>query len=332
MAEGKKVVDLITEFQAANPGKPFFSVEFFPPKTDDGVKNLESRFDRFQKLGPLFADMTWGAGGSTSDLTLNLCLKMQNSHHLQANMHLTCTNMERSKLDIALEGAKAGNVRNILALRGDPPAGKEWTACEGGFECALDLVAHIRKNYGDFFGIGVAGYPEGHISVIKPVADVEKLTASELTRLVTLPEGVFVCSDEDYAKEIAYLKSKVDAGADVIITQMIFEAEVYGVFVKDCRAAGIHVPILPGIMCISNYGGFNRMTSLCKSRFPAELKAALDAVKDDDNGVREVGISEGVKLCKRLVELGAPGLHLYTLNLDKVSVGMIQGLGFGQSA
>lgn len=323
----EKLKDKIAAYQAAHPGKPFFSVEFFPPKTDEGVKNLESRFDRFQQLGPLFADMTWGAGGSTSDLTLDLCLKMQNKHHLEANMHLTCTNMEREKLDKALEGAKAGNIRNILALRGDPPVGQEWKAVEGGFACARDLVVHIRKEYGDFFGIGVAGYPEGHAAVIKPVADRATLSPSEQKRAAELPEGLFVCSDADYAAEIEYLASKVVAGADVIVTQMVFDADVYATFVSDCRAAGITVPIVPGIMCINNYGGFVRMTSFCKSLVPAELRAAVEAVKDDDAKVKEVGIAEGVKLCKRLVELGAPGLHFYTLNLDKVTLGIIQGLG-----
>lgn len=322
----EKISTKIEQHQAANPGKPFFSIEFFPPKTAEGVKNLEARFDRFKALGPLFADMTWGAGGSTSDLTLNLCLTMQNQHALETSMHLTCTNMERAKLDAALEGAKAGNIRNILALRGDPPVGEEWRAIEGGFTCARDLVHHIRKTYGDFFGIGVAGYPEGHVSNILPVADEAALSEAERGRLVRLPEGLFVCSDAAYAKEMEYLASKVAAGADVIITQMVFDADVYATFVRDCRAAGITVPIIPGIMCINNYGGFQRMTSFCRSRVPSSLREALDAVKDDEASVKDVGVSEGVKLSQKLVASGAPGLHYYTLNLDKVAMGIVAEL------
>lgn len=320
------ISDKIADFQSKFPGKPFFSVEFFPPRTDDGVVNLEARFARFKSLDPLFADMTWGAGGSTSDLTLSLCLSMQNTHKLETSMHLTCTNMERSKLDQALLGAKAGNVRNILALRGDPPAGQEWKAVEGGFACARDLVAYIRKEHGDHFGIGVAGYPEGHVSAIKPVADPAALTASEKTRLVTTSEGLFVCSDEDYASEIEYLRSKVQAGADLIVTQMVFDADVYATFVHDCRAVGITVPIIPGIMCINNYGGFQRMTTLCKSRVLDETKAAIEAAKDSEAAMKEVGVAQGVLLCRNLLAHGAPGLHFYTLNLDKVTIGILSEL------
>lgn len=151
-------------------------------------------------------------------------------------------------VDDALEAAKSAGIRNIVALRGDAPAGQAaWAPIEGGFACALDLVQHIRKLYGDFFGISVAGYPEGHPTVIKPVADLgRELTETEKGRLVTTPEGDFVCSDADFDNELAYLKKKVDAGADFIITQMFFDTEVFIAFVSACRAAGITVPIMPG--------------------------------------------------------------------------------------
>ena len=253
----------------------------------------------------MYADITWGAGGATSDTTLGIAVAMQKEYGMEANMHLTCTNMEASMVDSALESAKAAGITNIVALRGDAPVGQAtWAPVEGGFSCALDLVKHIRKLYGDYFGISVAGYPEGHPTVINPVAGRE-LSDSEKGRVVSTPEGDFVCSDEDFAKELAYLKQKVDAGADFIITQMFFDTEVFLSFVTACRAIGITVPIMPGsplqciyreksrscsllsfdfflpagLMVIQSYGGFKRMIAFCKSRVPASLLEMLDAVK-----------------------------------------------------
>ena len=218
--DDKKIVTLIKEWQAENGDKPFVSFEYYPPRTEEGVKNLYSRMDRMAKQNPLFADITWGAGGSTSELTVDIALEMQKKG-LVPNMHLTCTNMEATKVSEALASCKESGIKNIVALRGDPPKGQdEWKATEGGFTCALDLVKHMRKEHGDYFCISVAGYPEGHPNVIKPVeggADgLDKLTASEAGRLVKKADGTYlVCSDADYAKEIAYLKEKVDAGADL---------------------------------------------------------------------------------------------------------------------
>ncbi len=248
---------------------------------------------------PAYADVTWGAGGASSDLTLDLCMKMKNEYSMEPNMHLTCTNMDPELIGKALDGCKAADIRNIVALRGDAPKGQEtWTASDGGFTCALDLVVHMRKQYGDFFHISVAGYPEGHPVAITKVAPGAALSEGERSRLVTRPDGDWVCTDAAYAGELAYLKRKVDAGADMIITQMFFDSEVFLRFVRDCRAAGISVPIQPGIMLIQSYGGFARMTELCKSRVPAELQAALDAVKDSDAEVKAVGLQLGLKMCK----------------------------------
>ncbi len=145
---------------------------------------------------PLFLDMTWGAGGSTSDLTLSLCTTMRSTLHANPNMHLTCTNMPMEKIDTALRGAKDAGIKNILALRGDPPAGQEWHAVEGGFTCALDLVRHIHETHPDTFCVSVAGYPEGHPTVITPVAEGQVLSDSERSRVVVFPEGSYVCTDE----------------------------------------------------------------------------------------------------------------------------------------
>lgn len=280
-----------------------------------------------KKQEPLYGDVTWGAGGTTSDLTLDLCKTLTHDVGMVANMHLTCTNMDESKITIALDGAKEASIRNIVALRGDPPHGQEWKATEGGFQCALDLVKHIREHYGDYFSISVAGYPEGHPNAITEVKDESTLTDDEKTRLVRNEDGVFVSTDAAYKEELAYLKKKVDAGANFIITQMFFDAPLFLKFVKDCRDVGINVPIMPGIMLIQSYGGFKRMTKLCKSRVPQDVVDALEAIKDDADKVKEFGKDFGYKVCKHLVDAGHMGLHLYTLNQDTVCNGVLEKLG-----
>jgi methylenetetrahydrofolate reductase (NADPH) len=328
---GRKAIDIINEKNATK--KPWVAFEYYPPRTDKGTENLLARMVKMKEQGPAYGDMTWGAGGSTSDLTLELCTKMLHDIGMEPNMHLTCTNMEESKIHIALDGCKKVGIRNIVALRGDPPHGQDkWEATEGGFSCALDLVKYIRAQYGDYFCISTAGYPEGHPNVILPVEDESKLTESELTRVVRNSDGVFVCSDADYEKEMKYLKAKVDAGADFIITQMFFEAKLFSKFVKDCRAYGINVPIMPGIMLIQSFGGFKRMTQLCKSRVPAELMAAIDAIPNNDKDehaqlVKEFGIQQGAKLCRELIADGHVGLHMYSLNLEYVTYGVMKELG-----
>ena len=240
----------------------FVSVEFFPPKSPEGVDNLFKTLGSLMQMRPrpLFVDFTWGAGGSTSDLTLDLCIRAKRLHGAVPNMHLTCTNMESAKIDAALQGCREHGITNVLALRGDPPAGQDrWVAADGGFSCAKDLVLHIRQKHGDFFSIAVAGYPEGHPDSMQEVEDLERLSQTEQGRASRRGS---VCLDADFKSELEYLKSKVEAGADVIITQMFFDPEVYATFVSSCREHGITVPILPGIMCLNSYGGFVRMTNV----------------------------------------------------------------------
>jgi methylenetetrahydrofolate reductase (NADPH) len=263
-------------------------------------------------------------------------------------MHLTCTNMEKEKIDGALEGCAKAGIVNILALRGDPPAGETvWHAKDAGLSCALDLVKYIKASpfsQNTQFNISVAGYPEGHPNAMKVVPDgFAGLTESEKTRYSvekneeTGEEVIMCCRDEDYQKEMAYLKSKVDAGATAIITQMFFDTEVFGIFVKDCRQAGITVPVLPGIMCISNVPGFKRMTGFCKTRIPPSVLAALeaaavvvgegeDAVKAAAAKVKEAGVQIVVDMCTRLVEMGTPGLHFYTLNTSAATLEIVDRL------
>lgn len=189
-------------------------------------------------------------------------------------------------------------------------------------------MKHIRANHGEHFCVSVSGYPEGHPSVIKAVAPGETLSASEAARAITLEDGsTAVCHDADYAGELAYLKAKVAAGAEVIITQMFFDVEVFLQFTRDCRAAGITVPIMPGIMLVQSYPGFKRMVGFCKSRVPAAMAAELDAVKDDEAAVRAAGVRLAVDMCRTLIAAGIKGLHLYTLNLEAGFYGVLQGLG-----
>lgn len=321
-----KIIDKIRA--AEERGEPYLALEFFPPRTAEGVATLYQRAQRMALQDPLYVDITWGAGGTTSELTLDIATKLQNDIKVEANMHLTCTNMPAEQVDLALEECKKQGVVNIVALRGDPPKGQEaWTVTEGGFSCALDLVKHIRAKHGDHFCVSVAGYPEGHPNVIKRVNAETKLSEAEQKRVVTLDDGEFVCYDKDYANELAYLKQKVDAGADFIITQMFFDIEVFVQFVQDCRDIGINCPILPGLMLIQNYAGFKRMTAFCKTRVPQWVNDMVEAVKDDDVKVKEAGVSIGVRMCRQIIDAGFNGLHLYTLNLEKVLYGILRELG-----
>jgi methylenetetrahydrofolate reductase (NADPH) len=300
-----KVIDKINNGLAG--GNVVFSFEFFPPKTEEGVENLYDRMDRMVMHQPAFCDITWGAGGSTSAITLDIANKMQNMICVETMMHLTCTNMLVETLDGALDNVKSNGIQNILALRGDPPHGQDkFVTIDGGFSCALDLVRHIKAKYGDYFGITVAGYPEAHPEVIG-----EDGTASE----------------EAYRKDLAYLKEKVDAGAEVIVTQLFYDTDIYLKFVNDCRQIGIKVPIVPGIMPIQNYKGFLRMTSLCKTKVLAEIMAALEPIKDNDEAVRAYGIHLGTEMCKKILAHDIKTLHLYSLNLEKSVLSILQNLG-----
>lgn len=295
-----KIADKIRARQEEK--RTFFSFEYFPPKTPQGVTNLYKRVERMTAIEPLFCDVTWGAGGSTSDLTLDLSGNIQKYLGIDVMMHLTCTNMPSGQVLEGLEGAKSRGIRNILALRGDPPAGKEWTKCEDGFEHGTDLVSFVRANYDDFFGICVAGYPEGH-----PAGSLEgKMT---------------------YGDEMAHLKQKIDAGADFVISQMFYDVDNFLEFVKRCRDDGITVPILPGILPIQNYRGFQKMTGFCKTRVPQSIADAIELIKDDDTAVKDFGVKIGIDMCTKILKSGlCPGIHFYTLNLENSVMRIIDKL------
>lgn len=305
--------DKVKEY--AKNKKLWIAFEYFPPKTQQGVDNLIERFGRMKRHSPIYYDVTWGAGGSTSDLTLDLCIRIQKEFNMTANMHLTCTNMDRSKLDHAIAYSKQNGIQNILALRGDPPEGqKDWKPVDSGFSCALDLVRYLREKEGNYFNISVAGYPEGHTQRIKKVEPGTVLTPDEEGRASTGDDGTrYVCFDSDFAIELAYLKEKQDAGAQMVVTQMFFDTTVFITFVKKCREAGIHIPIIPGIMCVTSYAGFKRMVSFCQTRVPKEINDEIEKIKDDAAKMKLFGVEFGTKMCKDLINSGVPGLHFYTL-------------------
>ena len=276
--------------QAHSQQKATFSFEFFPPKTAQGVQNLYDRMDRMHDLGPTFVDITWGAGGRHSQLTCEMVKAAQAHYGLETCMHLTCTDMERSKVDDALRLAFKAGCTNILALRGDPPRDQDkWEAKDGNFRYAKDLVKYIRDAYGDHFDIGVAGYPEG-------------------------------CEDESDADLlIDHLKEKVDLGGTFVVTQMFYDVDIFLDWVQRCRKRGINVPIIPGIMPISTHASFMRRAQWTKCHVPDDWHAALEPVKNDDAAVRDIGKDLVAAMCKKILDAGIKHLHFYTMNLAQAT-------------
>ena len=271
-------------------GRPTYSFEYFPPKTAQGVQNLYDRIDRMHGFGPAFIDVTWGAGGNLSNLTCEMVRVAQSAYGLETCMHLTCTDMEQSKIDGALHEAYKAGCTNILALRGDPPREQEkWEQTEGtAFRYARDLIKYIKTKYGNHFDIGIAGYPEG-------------------------------CDDGTTADEhIPFLKEKVDAGGTFIVTQMCYDSNIFINWAKKIRAAGIpeSVPIIPGIMPIQTYDSFLRRAKWTNCTIPPAWMTKLGPVKGDDSQVRNVGKDLIADFCRALLDSGITmHLHFYTMNL-----------------
>lgn len=329
-----KINDMIAAW-TSQTSEPFISFEYFPPKTDEGVAKLHKTIAQMATQQPLFMDFTWGAGGATSTLTLALSTESQKLHDVMVNMHLTCTNQDKELCDTGLNGAKAAGIKNIVALRGDPPKGQErWEATEGGFACALDLVKYIKANYGDFFSIQVAGYPEGHPDRITKASELGRpMSAAEKARSVDVDGVLHVCPDEEFTKELAYLKEKCDAGGDVIITQLFYDFDVFETFVAECRKIGIKADILPGIMPLNAYGGFKRMTGFCKTRIPPDMAAKIESLKGDEQKADflEFGLQYITSLCQKLVASKlVPGLHFYALNQAERTYQILKRLGYLQ--
>ncbi|KAH9446266.1 hypothetical protein Pst134EA_030187 [Puccinia striiformis f. sp. tritici] len=291
----KKVVELI---ECLRDDEVYFTFEYFPPKTIDGLSNLYARIQRMANLKPSCAHVTWGASGSTSDTSLEIAAMVQDQLSIPACLHLTCTNIQRSHLDQTLSQAKESGIVNILALRGDPPRGTEnWIPTDQQFQHAIDLVKYIRKEHQTHFCIGVAAYPEG-------------------------------TNDFDQDQELDYLKQKVDAGADFIVTQLFYDVNFFLNWVKACRKLGINVPIIPGIMPIQSYEGFRRLTALCKTKIPDSIHAKLIPIKGDDQAVRDFGVELSMQMIKLLRVNGFKSFHLCTLNLERSITRLVSQLGW----
>ncbi len=276
-------------------GRPVFSFEFFPPKTDAGERNL---LDALEALGPQqpdYVSVTYGAGGSTRDKTIDIVKRIKGDFGMEAMAHLTCVNATVDELRHTLDEMAEAGIENVLALRGDPPRGQErWTKTDGGFEFSTELVTMLAADYG--FSIGAAAFPETHIHATS--------------------------ADDD----LRFLKAKVDAGAQFLITQMFFDNRYYFDFVDRARAIGIDVPIIPGVMPILSSTGIKRMTELSAAKLPAGLVRELDAREGDDEAVAELGVSYATLQASDLLAGGAPGIHFITLNRSPATRAILSAL------
>jgi methylenetetrahydrofolate reductase (NADPH) len=279
-----------------NPSRPCFSFEFFPPKTPEGEAQLWATLEDLRGLEPGFVSVTYGAGGSTRDRTIELVTRIKERTGIEAMAHLTCVGHTKDELSAILDRLAHARIENVLALRGDPPKGQAvFTRTEGGFEHASELVAFIReRDLG--FSVGVAGYPEGHIETTSREADLK------------------------------HLKKKVDEGSDFVITQLFFDNAFYFDFVERARRVGINVPIVPGIMPITNYEQVQRFVRMCGATLPMRLQLALEKVKDDPAAVMQLGVAHATVQCMELLSRGVPGIHFYTLNKSPASRMIVSAL------
>ncbi|KAM0945793.1 putative methylenetetrahydrofolate reductase (NAD(P)H) [Dioscorea sansibarensis] len=300
-----KIIDKIGPALADEDGPVIFSFEYCTPKPSHaGPDAVLDTIARMAAYGPAFSDVTWRPQPPYPENTLSLAGRMQSLPGVETNLHLTSLSMPLASIDHALATARAAGIRNILALRGDPI---EPPIAEDAFTSGVDLVRHIRATHGDYFGISVAGYPEAHPSKI--------------------PEGSDRATKEGYESDLAYLKEKVEAGADLVITQLFFDASIFLKFLDDCRRIGISCPIVPGILPITTYRNFKFMTETCKTRVPAEVRERVEALKGDNEALGEYGVELATAICKELVENGVRMLHFYTMNKEGPAVKVLRNLG-----
>lgn len=286
-------------FFAAQGKFPVISFEFFPPKTDEGDRNLlEKTLPALMALKPQFCSVTYGAGGSTREKTLMIVDRIQREHKLTAMAHLTCVNSTKAQLADVLHEARRLGIKNILALRGDPPGGTgDFQRIEGGFEYSYELVRFIREN--DGFCIGTAGFPEGHI-------------ACKAGKQV----------------DWRHLKNKIDHGADFVLTQLFFDNADYFEF-RDFlqKKMDVNVPLCPGVLPILSTAQIKRFTTLCGAQMPAKMMQRLEELGDDDEAVTQFGIEYATRQCEELLRQGVPGIHFYTLNKVRSTAAIMKNLG-----
>ena len=264
-------------------GRPVFSVEFFPPKTDEGHENLLATARDLAGLDLDFVSVTYGAGGSTREGTVAITEQLKDEVGLEVMAHLSCVGEDAEGLGVTLDRLQAIGIENIFALRGDPPRDQEdFVRPEGGFGSAAELTAFISSNYD--FAIGGACFPEVH------------------------PEA------PDSATDLAYLKTKVDAGAEFLVTQLFFDNRVYFDFVDAARAAGIEVPIIPGVIPVTGFAHTKRICELCQSSIPVGLESAMLSAEGDPGAEFDLGVAYAAQQTAELLAGGAPGIHFYALN------------------
>jgi methylenetetrahydrofolate reductase (NADPH) len=277
-------------------GQPVISFEFFPPRTDEGDRNLlEKHIPALAHAAPDYCSVTYGAGGTTRDKTLMIVDRIQREHKLTALAHLTCVSHTREEVRVVLEKIRALNCRNILALRGDPPGGGEFKKSPGGFEYASELVQFIRSQ--NAFSTGVAGFPEGHIANKNGKLDDWK-----------------------------HLKEKVEAGADFVLTQLFFDNADFFAFRDYMNQLSVRVPLVPGIVAILSATQIKKFTQLCGAKIPSSLREKLDELGDNDEAATEFGIEYATQQCEELLRAGVPGLHFYTLNKSHATVQVLKNL------
>jgi methylenetetrahydrofolate reductase (NADPH) len=282
---------------------PFFSFEFFPPKTDAGVASLMEALATLRALDPAYVSVTYGAGGSTRDRTIGIAKRIKHEVGIEVLAHVTCSGSTADELRALMRDLEAAGIENVLALRGDPPKGSDaFTAVAGGFRHASDLVAMLEREFD--FCIAGAAYPEKH------------------------PEAVSLHDDLDA------LERKVNAGARFLITQLFFDNARYFEFVARVRARGITIPVIPGIMPITNYDQIERFTAMCGATIPRGLRTELEARRNEPEAVAELGVAFATLQSVELLREGAPGIHFYTLNKSPATRAVVSALyasGFGSA-
>jgi methylenetetrahydrofolate reductase (NADPH) len=279
----------------AGSEEPVFSFEFFPPKTDEGERNLREALETLVALAPDYVSVTYGAGGSTRNKTVELTKWIKQELGIEAMAHLSCVGATREELGEILDGMRAAGIQNVLALRGDPPRGEaKWTPHPGGLHYSTELAALISKGYP--FSVGAACFPEVH------------------------PEA------PDMAHDLRFLKDKVQNGASFLITQLFFDNELYFRFVAEARAVGIEVPIIPGIMPITDLRQIKTITGMCGATIPPRLLEALEWRSGDADAVLQLGVSHATLQCAELLAQGAPGIHFYTLNRSPATRAILSAL------
>jgi methylenetetrahydrofolate reductase (NADPH) len=279
----------------ASSEEPVFSFEFFPPKTDEGERNLRAALQALQVLEPDFVSVTYGAGGATRDRTVELTRWVKQELGIESMAHLSCVGSSRSELEVILDGIATAGIENVLALRGDPPRGQsEWTPHPEGLHYSTELAALITGDYP--FAVGAACFPEVH------------------------PDA------PDMTHDLKFLRQKLDSGVSFLITQLFFDNELYFRFVEEARAAGIDVPIIPGIMPITDVGQIKTITDMCKASIPERLLEQLELRAEDSDAVLQLGVSYATLQCAELLARGAPGVHFYTLNRSPATRAILSAL------